>query len=152
MCKISFLLPNLVAFSCYTVNIHLEKWLIRCDTNKRTSIFCIKYMSTIFRKLQVNKWQSKKQTFFSFCKINATKFGTKNEISHKIIYHHMTSYGYIIMIVVDSCINWFHLDCIMQLKKSYYIATIPHNPIPHNADQHWICVYPEKCVNSPWQV
>ena len=35
----------------------------------------------------------------------------------------MTSYGYIIMIIVDSFIIWFHLDCIMQLKKSYYIAT-----------------------------
>ena len=36
----------------------------------------------------------------------------------------MTSYGYviIIMIVVDSCIIRFHFDCIMQLKKSYYIA------------------------------
>ena len=67
----------------------------------------------------------KNQTFFSFCKINATKFGTKNEILHKIIYHYMTSYGYIIMIIVDSCIIWFHLDCIMQqrLKKSYYTAT-----------------------------
>ena len=55
--------------------------------------------------------------------MNATKFGTKNEISHEIIYHYMTSYGYIIMIIVDSCIIWFHLDCMMQLKKSYYIAT-----------------------------
>ena len=64
-----------------------------------------------------------KPNVFSFCKINATKFGTKNEISHKIIYHYMTSYGSIIMITVDSCIIWFHLDCIMQLKKSYYIAT-----------------------------
>ena len=35
----------------------------------------------------------------------------------------MTSYGYIIMIIVDSCIIWFQLDCIMQLKKSYFIAT-----------------------------
>ena len=35
----------------------------------------------------------------------------------------MTSYGYIIMIVVDSCVTWFHFDCIMQLKKSYHIAT-----------------------------
>ena len=34
MCKISFLLPNLVAFSCYTVNIHLEKLLMRCDTKR----------------------------------------------------------------------------------------------------------------------
>ena len=53
-------------------------------------------MSTIFRTLLVNRWLSKNETFFSFCEINATKFGTKNEISHKII---------------------------MQWKKSYYIAT-----------------------------
>ena len=46
-------------------------------------------MSTIFRTLQINEWQSKNQTFFSFCEINATKFGTKIK---------------------------FHLDCIMQLK------------------------------------
>ena len=132
MRKILFLLPNLVAFSSYMVNIHFEKWLIRCDTkraiwwdlyNKHISIFCIKHMSIIFRTLRVNKWQSKHQTFFSFCKINATKFGTKNEISHKIIYHYITSYGCNIMIIVDSCIIWFHVDCIMQLKKSYYIAT-----------------------------
>ena len=54
--------------------------------------------------------------------MNDTKFGTKNEISHKIICHHITSNGYIIMIIVDSCIIWFHLDYIMHLKKSYYIA------------------------------
>ena len=133
MCKISFLLPNFVAFSCYTVNIDLEKWLIRYDTksaiwwglySKHISIFCIKHMSVNVRTLQTNdKWQSKNQTFFSFCKINATKFGTKNEISYKIIYHYMTSYGYIIMIIVDSCMIWFHFDCTMQLKKSYYVAT-----------------------------
>ena len=61
----SFLLPNLVAFSCYTVNIHLEKWLMGCDTNraiwwdlynKHISIFCIQPMSYIFRTLQANKW------------------------------------------------------------------------------------------------
>ena len=80
-------------------------------------------MSTIIRTQQVNKWQSKNQAFIPFCEINATKFGTKNEISHKIIYHYMTSYCYIIMIIVDSCIISFHLDSIMQLKKSYYIAT-----------------------------
>ena len=27
------------------------------------------------------------------------------------------------MIIVDSCKIWFHFDCIMQLKKSYRIAT-----------------------------
>ena len=35
----------------------------------------------------------------------------------------MTSYGYIIMTIVDSCMILFHWDAIMQLKKSYYIAT-----------------------------
>ena len=92
MCKISFVLPNLVAFSCYTVNIHLEKWLMSCDTkraiwwdlyNKRIFMFCIKHMNTIFRTLQVYKWKSKNQTFFYFCEINATKFGT--EIKYNLI-------------------------------------------------------------------
>ena len=63
MYKISLLLPNLVSFSTYTVNIQFEKWLIRRDTmraiwrdlyKKHISIFCIK--SIIFRTLQVNKW------------------------------------------------------------------------------------------------
>ena len=36
----------------------------------------------------------------------------------------MTTYGHIIMIIVDSCMIWFHFDRIIQLKKkSYYIAT-----------------------------
>ena len=35
----------------------------------------------------------------------------------------MTSYGYIIMIIVDSCMIWFNFYCIMQLKKSYDIGT-----------------------------
>ena len=53
-------------------------------------------MSIIFRTLQVNKWWSKNQTFFSFCEINATKFGNK---------------------------NWIYLDCTMQLQYWCYIAT-----------------------------
>ena len=32
------------------------------------------------------------------------------------MYHYMTSGGYIIMIIVDSCLIWIHLDCIMQSK------------------------------------
>ena len=35
----------------------------------------------------------------------------------------MTHYGYIIMTIVDICMIWLHFDCIMQLKKSYHIAT-----------------------------
>ena len=27
------------------------------------------------------------------------------------------------MIIVGSCMIWFHFNCIMQLKKSYQIAT-----------------------------
>ena len=84
---IKLLVPNLAPFSCYTVHIHLEKYLMRCDTeraiwwdlyNKHISIFCIKHISSIFRTLQVNKWHSKNQTFYLFCQINATKFGSKN--------------------------------------------------------------------------
>ena len=58
-------------------------------------------MNAIFRKLQVSKWQSKIQRFFSFCEINANKFDTKNSIVHIITYRYMISYGYSIMIVVD---------------------------------------------------
>ena len=36
----------------------------------------------------------------------------------------MTSYDYIIMIIFDSGMIWFHFDYIMHLKKSYYIATL----------------------------
>ena len=35
----------------------------------------------------------------------------------------MTSHGYFIMIIINSCIIWFHFDCVVQLKLSYYIAT-----------------------------
>ena len=35
----------------------------------------------------------------------------------------MTSFGYVIMIIVDSCMIWFHFHCTVQLKKSYHIAT-----------------------------
>ena len=35
----------------------------------------------------------------------------------------MTSYGYIIMVIVDFCMLWFYFDFIMQLRKSYHIAT-----------------------------
>ena len=35
----------------------------------------------------------------------------------------MAPYGYIIMIIVDSCMIWFHFGCIMQLKISYHFAT-----------------------------
>ena len=72
-------------------------------------------------RLTNDSW--KNQRFLSFCEINATKFGSKNWILHTIIYHYVTSYGYIVMIIIDSWMLWFHFHCIMQLKISYYIAT-----------------------------
>ena len=41
-----------------------------------------------------------------------------------MVYNYMTRYGYIIMIIVDSCMIWFHFDSIMKLKISYHIAII----------------------------
>ena len=49
-----------------------------------------------------------------FCEINATKFGSKNQILHIIIYYDMISYDY----YYDYSMIWFDFDCIMQLKKS----------------------------------
>ena len=54
-------------------------------------------MSTIFRTLQVNEWWSKKQTFFSFYEINATKFGTK-------IKFHLISFGLCHAVEIDHTI------------------------------------------------
>ena len=34
ICVNLILLPNLVAFSCYSANLHLEKWFMRCDTKR----------------------------------------------------------------------------------------------------------------------
>ena len=64
------------------------------------------------------------QTFLAFWEVNATKFGSKNWILHTIIYHYVTSYLYIIMIIVDSCMVWFHFDCIMQLWKNHVILLL----------------------------
>ena len=87
MCKISFLLPNVVAFSCYTVNIHLEKWLMRGDTK---------------RAIWWDLYKKKKNLYFpsniwvpSFPRCTLTN---------------------------DSWL-YFDFDCVMQLTKSYHIAT-----------------------------
>ena len=55
------LVPNLVAFSCSTLNIRVEKCVTKGAIwwdlyNKHISIFLNKHMSNIFRTLQVNKW------------------------------------------------------------------------------------------------
>ena len=62
--------------------------------NKHLFIFYIKHLSTILRTLQIKKMVVEKpNVFFSFCEVNATKFGSKSLILHTIIYHYMTSYG-----------------------------------------------------------
>ena len=133
MCDISFLVPNLVAFSCYTVNIHLEKWLMRCDTkraiwwdlyNKYISIFCIKHMSNTFRTLQVNEWLSKKQTFFSFCEINATKFGTK-------IKFHLISFGLYHAVEIEHTILLLVFVAEKVLLLLVISLTGQLSPMPH---------------------
>ena len=67
----------LVAFSCYTVNIHWEKWLMRCDTkraiwwnlyNKHISIFCIEYMSTFFARCRITNDSRKTKRFSPFAR------------------------------------------------------------------------------------
>ena len=76
-----------------------------------------------FARCRLTNDRKTNQRFFSFCDKNAAKFGRKKWILHTIIYHYMTPFGYMIMIRVDTCIIWFHLDYIRQLKQSYYIAT-----------------------------
>ena len=172
MCKISFFQPSLVSFSCDTVNIHLEKWLMRCDTkraiwwdlyNEHISIFTWNiWVPSFARRRFTND--------FSFCEINATEFGSKNQILHTIIYHYVTCHGYIIMIIDDSCMIWFHFDCIMQLKKSYYIATnvcsrkvllllvisltacLVLIPYHFNRVMSLVCFYSTGCLTDTWSV
>ena len=57
---------------------------------------------------------------FTMSQKNATKFGCKNEILQIFLYHWIASCGYIIM---DLCIISFSLNCIVQLKQFYNIAT-----------------------------
>ena len=46
--KLIFGSKILVAFYCYTVNIHLDKWLIRCDAKHAISWdLYIKHISTL---------------------------------------------------------------------------------------------------------
>ena len=40
------------------------------------------------------------------------------------MFHDITSHVYIIMIIVDSCMIWFHFDCIIQLTKKYIATTV----------------------------
>ena len=81
------LVPNLVAFSWYTVNIHAEKHLMRCDTKR--AIWDGIYTKTIIYILhQTHGYHLshaadeqmivENQMFFSFSEKNANKFGSKN--------------------------------------------------------------------------
>ena len=69
------------------------------------------------RTLGINNFSKWK---FTVQQENATKFGSKNDILLIFLYHKATSYGYIL---VDLCIISFNLNCVMQLKQFYNIAT-----------------------------
>ena len=85
--KISFLVPNLVAFSCYAGNIHLEKCLMKCDTKRAIRWhLCNKHTSTLasytwvpsFARCRLTNNSRKTKRFSPFSEINVTKFGSKN--------------------------------------------------------------------------
>ena len=96
MCEILFLLPNLIAIICYTVNIHLEKGLMRCETkraiwwdlyNKHISIFCNKHMSTIFRTVIGDPFDRKFiSSWLKFCKIYIWCYCYSNDPNKMQIY------------------------------------------------------------------
>ena len=82
-------------------------------------------MCLLYKYHQIERWVSHliyhfSKWMFTVWQENATKFGSKNEILHNFSYHWVTSEGYII---VDSYIISFNLNCIMQLKQFYNIAT-----------------------------
>ena len=98
--------------SCYTVNIHLEKWLMRRDTkraiwwdlyNKQISIFCIKNMSTIFRTLHVNKWSKRFSHFARWMLLNLL---AKINFTH----YYILLYGFLWLYHYDY--SWFMYDLI----------------------------------------
>ena len=71
-------------------------------------------------RLTNDSWKSKR--FCPFARKMLLNLVAKINL-HTFKYHYMTSHGYIIMIIVDFCMILFQFDCIMQLKKSYHIAT-----------------------------
>ena len=123
------LVPNLVAFiSLNQKNVwFLDYNLLTCSVRKMLLIRLMQNidMCLLYKSLQIARLVSHLINNFSkwMCTVrhkNATKFGSKNEILHIFLYHQMTCFGYII---VDSCISSFNLNCIMQLKQFYNIAT-----------------------------
>ena len=77
-------------------------------------------MCLLYKSHQIARLVSHFINHFSKWMFTATKFGSKNRILHIFLYHKVTSYDYII---VDSCIISFNLNCIIQLKQFYNIAT-----------------------------
>ena len=77
-----------------------------------------------FARYWVTNDSRKAKRFSPYARKMLLNLLAKVKILHTIIYHYMTSYGYVIMIRVDSCIIWFRFDCIMQLYIEYEVDTI----------------------------
>ena len=85
---------------------HIDMFLLY-ESHQIASL--VSYLISYFSKWMFSVWQE-----------NATKFGTKIKFYTFFFYHHVTSFGYII---VNSGIISFNLNCIMHLKQFYNIAT-----------------------------
>ena len=123
------LAPNLVAFiSQNEKNVWCFYYhLFTCSVRKMVLIclmqnigMCLLYKSNQIARLVSHLTNHFSKWMFTAKHKNATKFGSTNKILHILLYHQVTSYGNIIM---DSCIISFNLNCIMQLKQFYNIAT-----------------------------
>ena len=86
----------------------------------QSTIMCLLYKSHQIARLVSHTINHFSTWIFTVQQENATKFGSTNCILHIFLCHLVTSYGYII---VNSCIIWFNLNCIMQFKQFYSIAT-----------------------------
>ena len=125
----SILVPNLVAFiSQNKKNVwFFDYHLLTCSVRKMVLIRLMQNidMSLLYKSHQIARLVSHLinhvyKWIFTFWHKNTTKFGRKNEFLHIFFYHWVTSYIYIRM---DLCIIAFNLNCIMQLKQFYNIAT-----------------------------
>ena len=104
------LAPNLVAFISQNEKTvwFFYYHLFTCSVWKMVLIclmqnigMCLLYKSNQIARLVSHLTNHFSKWMFTAKHKNATKFGSTNEILHILLYHQVTSYGYIIM---DSCI------------------------------------------------
>ena len=129
MCKIWFLLPNLVGFiSQKDKNVKFFNYHLLTSCVRKMELICLMQnidMCLLYKSHQIARLVSNlinhfSKWMFTIQQENATKFDSKNEILQILLYHYVASYGYII---VDLCIISLNLNCIMQWKQFYNITT-----------------------------